>query len=54
VLPFQFNPQDTIMAAEELLLKRKWVNVGSRLIILSDLMVNDKTVFAVQMRIVGS
>lgn len=54
VMDFQTNPQDTILAAEELLLKRNWVHNGSRLIILSDLMVNDKTIWAVQMRVVGS
>jgi pyruvate kinase len=53
VLPFKSNPQDTIAAAEELLLKRHWVTEGNRLVVLSDLQVKDKTIWSVQMRSIG-
>ncbi len=54
VLSLNNNPQDTIAAAEELLLKRQWVSEGCRLVILSDLRVKDKTIWSVQMRVVGN
>jgi pyruvate kinase len=51
VLPLNENPQDTISAAAQFLLQHNWVSPGARLVILSDLRVEGKTVWSVQMRV---
>ena len=51
-LPFDANPNHTIMAAENMLIKRNLVKSGDHLVIVSDLQVGEHRFDSIQLRIV--
>jgi len=50
VMPFDTNPENTIGAAEKLLLKRGLINVGDQLVILTDVMTGGERFDSIQLR----
>jgi pyruvate kinase len=52
-LPFDANPNKTIMAAEQLLVRRGLVQPGDHLVVISDMMAGDQRVDSIQLRVVA-
>jgi len=50
VMPFDLNPEATIVAAEKLLLQRGLIQVGSQLVVLTDVMTGNERSDSIQLR----
>jgi pyruvate kinase len=53
VIPLVSNPEENIRAAEAVLLQKKLLSPGARVVVVSDLLVEGKTVSTVQLRILS-